>query len=192
STRASLNVCAKAAEVLVITSRLRRRGNTERAIARARSRGAKMTIEGVLTAAAEPWRALTSIGSLDGRGGSRNAWNERARLSQHIARIGIRDQFVGVIEGKPATSGDAFGALRRCRRFCRLHQIEVTDLVNQLAAKAKVPIDRFNEAAHREIREAGFLAHLSQGCAIRLLPLFDVALGKAPVLVAVANEEIQR
>ena len=68
----------------------------------------------------------------------------------------------------------------------------MADLVDQLPAEAEVPVDRVDRAAQREIVEPGLLAHLADRGVLGALAVLEVALGKSPVLVAVADEEKER
>src|SRR5262249_8804607 len=122
------------------------------------------------------------------RGGHRGA----ARLPQNVACVRVRDELLGLLERHPSARRDPFGALRRRRRRRRLHQKEMTDFVNQLPAKAKVPVDGADRRAEREIGEARLLRHFAERRHRWRLPQLEVPLGKAPVAVAVADEQESR
>src|SRR5207245_573068 len=74
----------------------------------------------------------------------------------------------------------------------RLEQEEVTDLMNELAAKTEMPVDGIDGTANGQLAESRLLAHFALRRRVGLLPGLDVSLRKAPVLVAVANEQKER
>src|SRR5688572_8817151 len=122
----------------------------------------------------------------------RSRFHHRRGPLEHGTRVRVRDALHRVAHRRPAACSDAFLPLRRGLTGHRFHEVEVTHLVDQAAAKSEVPIDGVDLAAQGEIVEAGFLLHLTQRGQLGRLIDLEVPFGEPPVLVAVANEQIER
>ena len=68
----------------------------------------------------------------------------------------------------------------------------MTDFVNELPAKPKEPVDRVNRSIDLDGFDSGFFANFPQRRGSGLLVILEVALRKAPVAIAIANEQEQR
>src|SRR6185295_9724155 len=77
-------------------------------------------------------------------------------------------------------------------RLSGLHEKEVADLVNEMPAEAKKPVDPVDRPANGQVREASLFRHLAHRRGFRRFATFEMALGKSPILIAVANEQKQR
>jgi hypothetical protein len=64
--------------------------------------------------------------------------------------------------------------------------------MNEPAAKSKVPVDRLDVRANFQFCETGLFADFAERGGVGLFALFKMPLGKSPVLVAVADQQIQR
>ena len=89
--------------------------------------------------------------------------DQLVRTAQDVARVRIRDSWARVLERLPPARGDALRRCGGCRRLLRLHQEEVTDLVDQ-AGPGTGSTSRSSRCgrATRQIVDAGLLAHLAQ------------------------------
>src|SRR6266516_2840688 len=66
---------------------------------------------------------------------------------------------------------------------------KMTVLVDGLAAEAEIPIDHFDGTMEHEVLESGLFGHLASRGVRRRFGRLEMPLGKAPVLVGVADEE---
>ncbi len=64
--------------------------------------------------------------------------------------------------------------------------------MDEPAAKSKMPIDRFDVRAYSQLRQPGLLGDFTQCRRIRLFAILEMTFRKSPVLIAVANEQINR
>src|SRR5665213_2200606 len=78
------------------------------------------------------------------------------RALQHLARVRVRDERERLVDRHPFAGRDSLLALRARRGVLGFHQKEVADLVDQLSAEAKVPVDG------RELPEAAALREVSE------------------------------
>src|SRR5256884_2496432 len=111
------------------------------------------------------------------------------RPLQHAARIVIGDRSPRLLQRIPGAVGDPLFRLRHRVAAARLEQKEVTVLVYRLAAKPEVPVDHLDRAVQDQGVEAGLLDHLAARRLGRRLAPLEVALGKAPVLVRVPDQQ---
>src|SRR6185503_13511990 len=88
--------------------------------------------------------------------------------------------------------GDALGALRLRVGDRGLHEEKLAPFVNQRAAEPEEPLDLLHRAGHRGGADPRLLHHLAQRRGVGSLAALDVALGKSPVAVAVADEQVAR
>src|SRR5437016_2461759 len=68
--------------------------------------------------------------------GVQNRRQHLLRAAKQLARVAVRDERLRVLEACPTARGYSLGTLWRRRGVSGLHQIEMADLVNELAAKA--------------------------------------------------------
>ncbi len=75
------------------------------------------------------------------------------RPLKHLARVRVRNERERLVDRHPPARRDPFLTLRARGGVLRFHQKEVADLVNQLSAEAKVPVDgrRARRAATRSV-----------------------------------------
>src|SRR5690242_2857595 len=92
----------------------------------------------------------------------------------------------------PGAIGDPLVRLGHRVTALRLEEKEVAVLVDRLAAKAEVPIDHTDRAVEEQVAQAGFFSHLAP-CGLRgRLAHLEMALGKAPVAIGVADQQKAR
>src|SRR5213078_4788179 len=108
---------------------------------------------------------------------------------QDVARVVIAHSLLRLVERMPNTRCDPLGFFRHGVAAPRFEEKEMAVLVNRLAAEAEVPIDHFYRAVEHELVESGFLGHLAPRPVGGRLGGFEVALGKSPILVRVANQQ---
>src|SRR5262249_35156486 len=130
---------------------------------------------------------VTSWPSARGSAGS----DKLVRAFQDVAGICIRHELRCVLINLPAARGDALRLLRRCVGQLRKHQVEVADLVNETPTKTEIPVDRVDARPDAEVVETCFFADLAERSGLEALAIFDVALWKAPVVVAVPDDQEQ-
>jgi hypothetical protein len=109
-----------------------------------------------------------------------------------VPRVGVRDRLLRRLERHPLAGRDALGRLGRRLDLAGLHEEEVADLVDQLAAKAEVPVDRVDPAPDGHLVQPRFLPHLAHGGLLGPFARFEMALGKSPVAIAVPDEQEER
>jgi hypothetical protein len=85
--------------------------------------------------------------------------------------------------------GDPFVGLGTGLAAGTLEQKKVTVLVDVAAPEAEMPVDDADRTLEHQMRKAGLLAGLTQGGVGRRFPVFQVALGKTPVVVGIADEQ---
>src|SRR5439155_17153810 len=104
----------------------------------------------------------------------------------------VGDRAAGLLRRVPRAVGDAFLLLRDALAAPRLEQEEMAELVDRLAAEAKVPVDDANGAVPHQVLEPGLLGHFAARGVGGGLAAFEVALGESPVAIGVADQEEPR
>src|SRR5437762_8793226 len=68
----------------------------------------------------------------------------------------------------------------------------MANFMDLVPPKAKLPVDRLHQAVDPKAAQSGLLSDFANGSRFRLFSGLDVAFGEAPVLVAVANQQVPR
>src|SRR5687768_15780272 len=140
STRLVLKVRRQSSALRAPITRAWRRENRLRISVRTRSRGAYARTHGaggVVASAGDPMASAVECG----------LGYPFLRAFEHLPGVRIRDHPGRVLERDPLTLRNTLRLLRTRPIAGRLHQIEMTNLVNEAAAKSEVPVDRFDDAA---------------------------------------------
>src|SRR5688572_14769213 len=111
---------------------------------------------------------------------------------KHLSGVVVRDRRTGIVVRHPAAGRDPFRVLWVRRGLARFHEVEVTNLVNELAPESEIPVDRLDASAEREVIDARLLAHFAHRGVLGALARLEVALGEPPVLITVPDEQEQR
>ena len=68
----------------------------------------------------------------------------------------------------------------------------MANFMDLISAESELPIDGVDDAANPKALQAGLLYDFANGGCLRQFSGLDVAFGKAPVLVAVADQQLPR
>src|SRR5690606_36266029 len=115
-----------------------------------------------------------------------------AGTAQHLTSVRIGDGRHRRVEREPATRSYPFIRLGPRTTLCRAHQEEMAGLVDCTTTETEAPLYSLQPPHEYEATQPRFLEHLTESRLVCLLTIFQVAFGKAPVPVAVPDQQHSR